>query len=148
MLPVTVLQIMPPAEYPAFHCYLMKTLSFTMNGFYRQACGLLLLALPLTCAAEPTPGYSKRFPAKWLERDGRIQLGTLCYNYPESSYMYHLCRQEAANTLQARCQRYQAVLQRDPDAIHYRELADKYCHAARNYHPFPQQESPDNNNGQ
>ncbi len=108
-----------------------------MTGLYRQACGLLLLALPLTCAAEPTPGYSKRFPAKWLEQDGTIQLNTVCYNYPENSYMYRMCRNEAVNTLQTRCQRYQAVAQRMPDNSHYLELADKYCTAAHLYSPLP-----------
>ncbi len=119
-----------------------------MNGLYRLVCCLVPLLLPLPGAAEPTPGYSKRFPAKWLEHDGRIHLGTVCYNYPENSYMYRMCRNEAANTLQTRCQRYQGVSQSTPDSVHYRELADKYCTAARLYRPFPGRTHPNDNNGQ
>ncbi|ULG69638.1 hypothetical protein [Marinobacterium sediminicola] len=98
--------------------------------------------------ATTTPGYGKRFPAKWLERSGEILLDTICYNYPADSYMYRLCREEAVHTLNARCQRYEAVAQHSPDSNHYLELADKYCVAARLYRPFPEQAPLDNNNGQ
>ncbi|GAA0696008.1 hypothetical protein GCM10009104_24900 [Marinobacterium maritimum] len=111
-----------------------------MNGLPQLLCCTLLLALPLTATAEPSPGYSKRFPAKWLETSGEIRLDTICYNYPESSYMYRMCRQEAGNTLRSRCQRYRAVQQADPNDAHYQELTEKYCRAARLYRPFPQLE--------
>ena len=106
--------------------------TFTSGRRFLLAAVLLLLS-PLTAAAETGLGYAKRFPAKWLEQDGLIRLETVCYNYPASSYMYRLCRSEAATTLNARCQRYRTTLERLPDNAHYRKLTDKYCTAARNY---------------
>jgi hypothetical protein len=111
-----------------------------MNALFRWICCTLLFALPLSGMAEPSPGYGKRFPAQWLERDGEINLASICYNYPQQSYMYRLCRQEAGKTLEIRCQRYQAVLQHNPDNDHYRKLAAKYCSAARDYGPIAAQE--------
>ncbi|MBV0932449.1 hypothetical protein [Marinobacterium weihaiense] len=95
----------------------------------------LLLLSPTLPASEALDEYAKRFPAKWLERNGTIRLDTLCYNYPGDSYMYRLCRQQAANTFVDRCQRYEAALTRQPDSRHYRRLASKYCTAARQYAP-------------
>lgn len=102
----------------------------------RHLLGPLLLLPALACAA-PELNYAKRFPAQWLERDGQIRLDTVCYNYPQTSYMYRLCRQEAVNTFTNRCQRYRAVHQQHPDDDHYRALADKYCRAAADYRPLP-----------
>jgi hypothetical protein len=88
-------------------------------------------------SSEAEANYRKRFPAQWLEREGEIRLDTICYNYPDGSYMYRLCRQQAAQTLQGRCSRYQALLNTysGDTGTHYRRLADKYCTASEQYQP-------------
>jgi hypothetical protein len=100
---------------------------------------LALLGTGTTAIAssEAEANYRKRFPAQWLEREGAIRLDTICYNYPDSSYMYRLCRQQAAQTLKSRCSRYQALLNTysGDTGAHYRRMADKYCTASEQYQP-------------
>jgi len=93
-----------------------------------------------TASAEASEGYRKRFPAQWLERQGEIRLDTICYNYPGNSYMYRLCRQQAAQTLQQRCSRYRALAEVNTGATraHHQRMADKYCRASEHYQPLPE----------
>jgi len=89
----------------------------------------------VNASSEADANYRKRFPAQWLERDGEIRLDTVCYNYPGNSYMYRLCREQAAQTLQSRCNRYSALLDTySGDAqVHYARMAHKYCTASEHY---------------
>ena len=102
----------------------------------------LLAALPgistvATATAPFTDNYSRRFPAQWLERNGEIQLDSLCYNYPSDSHMYRFCREQAVQTLQGRCTRYRALTNEHTGdtKIHYQRLAHKYCTAKERYTP-------------
>ncbi|MBA4503458.1 hypothetical protein [Marinobacterium marinum] len=112
----------------------------SMKALLSLLCCTLLLAMSAGASTGSHLGYGKRFPARWLEHENQIRLDTVCYNYPESSYMYHFCRQEAGKTLATRCQRYRNAQQRQPDNSHYLKLTEKYCTAARLYQPFPSRE--------
>jgi len=99
----------------------------------------LLLILPgllLSLNASAGSEYGKRFPARWLEHEGRIRLDTVCYNYPQQSYMYPLCRLQAVTRLEKRCTRYRTSLQQATEfqvREHFRVLTDKYCSASEEY---------------
>lgn len=96
---------------------------------------LLGVSTSVPASSEAEANYRKRFPAQWLEREGEIRLGTVCYNYPDNSYMYRLCRQQAAQTLQSRCSRYSALLDTysGDTRAHYARMAHKYCTASEHY---------------
>lgn len=110
---------MPNSSTPLYICIL--------------TCLFALLPSPLTVAETE---YGKRFPAKWLEHAGRIRLDTICYNYPEQSYMYPLCRLQTVTRLEQRCTRYRSGMQQASELRvreHFRTLADKYCIAGEEY---------------
>lgn len=103
---------------------------------------LLGISTTATASSASEENYRKRFPAQWLERNGEIRLETVCYNYPGNSYMYRLCREQAAQTLQARCSRYRALTDTytgDTQA-HYLRMEHKYCTASEHYQPLPETE--------
>jgi hypothetical protein len=101
---------------------------------------LLSISTAATASTASEESYRKRFPAQWLERQGEIRLDTICYNYPGNSYMYRLCRQQAAQTLQQRCSRYRALAEVNTGATraHHQRMADKYCRASEHYQPLPE----------
>lgn len=101
------------------------------------ATALLSAGLTASAGADSLENYRKRFPARWLEHEGVIHVDTVCYNYPESSYMYRLCREQAAETLSRRCDRYRALAETSSEDTrpHYQRLADKYCTASEHYQP-------------
>lgn len=93
--------------------------------------------LALSPALSADTDYTKRFPPKWLEHNGQIRPETLCYNYPEKSHMYPLCRLQAIEYLQQRCLRYSSMLGKSDTSAtrrHYNRLSSKYCTASEQYH--------------
>jgi len=98
---------------------------------------LLVTGVTASATTDMVENYRKRFPARWLEQNGTIHVDTICYNYPESSYMYRLCREQAAHTLSHRCDRYRALAEAatEDTRAHYQQLADKYCTASQDYQP-------------
>ena len=96
---------------------------------------LLSISTAATASTASEESYRKRFPAQWLERNGEIRLETICYNYPDSSYMYRLCREQAAHTLRARCSRYRALTDTysGDTRSHYLHMVQKYCTASEQY---------------
>ena len=101
------------------------------------ATALLVSSIPAQASVDALENYRKRFPARWLENNGSIRLDTICYNYPESSYMYRLCREQAADTLSQRCDRYRALAETasGDSRVYYQRLAQKYCTASQHYQP-------------
>lgn len=104
----------------------------TVRGTTALLCFTSLLASPVAADDE----YAKRFPAQWLENNGHIRLDTICYNYPRQSHMYPLCRLQAVNRLDERCERYRTRLANTDDPAlqeHFSGLSDKYCTASEDY---------------
>jgi len=98
---------------------------------------LLVTSVTASATTNVVENYRKRFPARWLEHDNTIRVDTICFNYPESSYMYRLCREQAVQTLSHRCDRYRALAEAatEDTRAHYQQLADKYCTASQDYQP-------------